>query len=152
LCLPLPHWYTQHKRHVTVVTLKVWARRAVAAPMKARLRPGRLIWALASFAIETAMRRGEMLKLEWSHAHLTKGYLDLLGSITKNGKPRLVPLSLRARRILATQPRTGDTVFATNINTVKLGFKRAFERAGCVCMTFPLRQASGAPAHPRPPC
>lgn len=127
-----PHWYTQRKRQVTAATLKARVQRAVAAPIKASLRPGRLIWALASFAIETAMRRGEMLKLQWSHAHLTKGYLDLPGSITKNGKPRLVPLSLRARRILASQPRTSETVFATNINTVKLGFRRALERAGCV--------------------
>jgi integrase len=82
-----PRWYTQRKRHVTAATLKARARRTVTAPIKARLRPGRLIWALASFAIETAMRRGEMLKLKWSHAHLAKGYLDLPGSITKNGKP-----------------------------------------------------------------
>lgn len=127
-----PQWYTQRKRQVTAATLKARAKRAVAAPIKARLRPGRLIWALASFAIETAMRRGEMLKLQWSHTHLADGYLDLPGSITKNRKPRLVPLSLRALRILATQPRTGETVFDTNVNTVKLGFKRAFERAGCV--------------------
>lgn len=127
-----PHWYTQRKRQVTAATLKARARRAVAAPIRARLRPGRLIWALASFAIETAMRRGEMLKLQWSHTHLDKGYLDLPSSITKNRKPRLVPLSPRALRILATQPRTGETVFDTNVNTVKLGFKRAFERAGCV--------------------
>jgi integrase len=127
-----PHWYTQRKRQVTAATLKARAQRAVAAPIKARLRPGRLIWSLASFAIETAMRRGEMLKLQWSHTHLADGYLDLPDSITKNRKPRLVPLSLRARRILAAQPRTGETVFDTNVNTVKLGFKRAFERAGCV--------------------
>ena len=113
-------------------TLKARAQRAVAAPIKAKLRPGRLIWSLASFAIETAMGRGEMLKLQLWHTNLADGYLDLPRSITKNRKSCLVPLSLRARRILATQPRTGETVFDTNVNTVKLGFKRAFERAGCV--------------------
>ncbi len=126
------HWYTQRKRNVTAATLRARARRAARASIKARLRPGRLIWAIASFAIETAMRRGEMLQLRWSHTHLAEGYLDLPGSITKNQLPRLVPLSLRARRILAAQPRVGDFVFATNINTVKKGFKRALKRANCV--------------------
>lgn len=127
-----PHWYTERKRDVTVATLKARAKRAARAPIKARLRPSHIIWALASFAIETAMRRGEMLKLRWSHANLTKGYLDLPSTITKNRKPRLVPLSRRARRILAVLPRDGDYVFATSINTVKLGFNRALARAGCV--------------------
>lgn len=126
------HWYTQRKRNVTAATLRARARRAARASIKARLRPGRLIWAIASFAIETAMRRGEMLQLRWSHTHLAEEYLDLPGSITKNQLPRLVPLSLRARRILAAQPRVGDFVFATNINTVKQGFKRALKRANCV--------------------
>lgn len=125
-----PHWYTQRKRHVTAATLKARAKRAVRAPIKARLLPSHVIWALVSFAIETAMRRGEMLKLRWSHLHLDKGYIDLPGSITKNGKSRIVPLSLRAKRILFVQPRTSEYVFATNINTVKLGFRRALARAG----------------------
>jgi hypothetical protein len=48
---------------------------------------------LASFAIETAMGRGEMLKLQWWHTNLADGYLDLPRSITKNRKSCLVPLS-----------------------------------------------------------
>lgn len=88
--------------------------------------------ALTSFAVETAMRRSEMLELRWSHTHLDAGYLDLPGSITQNRKPRLVPLSLRGLRILASQPQTGETAFDTNVNTVKQGFKRAFKPAGCV--------------------
>lgn len=127
-----PHWYTERKRDVTAATLKARAKRTARAPIKARLRPSHIIWALASFAIETAMRRGEMLKLRWAHTNLTKGYLDLPGTITKNRKPRLVPLSTRARRILAVLPTDGDFVFATSINAVKLGFKRALARAGCV--------------------
>lgn len=127
-----PHWFTQRKRNVTVATLKARAKRpATSVLIKARLQPGRRIWAIASFAIDTAMRCGEMVKLRWSHVHLSKGYLDLPGSITKNGKPRFVPLALRARRILATQPRTSEFVFATNVNAVKLAFRRALERARC---------------------
>lgn len=127
-----PHWFTQRKCEVTEATLKARAKRAAATlPIKARLRPGRRIWAIASFAIETAMRRGEMLKLRWAHVHLAMGYVDLPGSITKNGQPRVVPLTRRAQRILATQPRTSEFVFSTNANTVKLAFRRALERARC---------------------
>jgi len=41
-----------------------------------------------------------------------------------------VPLTTRALRILATRPRCGEFVFATNANTVKLAFKRARARVG----------------------
>ena len=49
---------------------------------------------LVVLAIETAMRRGELLKLEWKHVNFTDrtAYLP----ITKNSSPRTVPLSTRA--------------------------------------------------------
>lgn len=59
------------------------------------------------FALETAMRGGEILRLRWKHVaprhvHLPK---------TKNGDARDVPLSLRAREILALLPQEVDPVF-----------------------------------------
>ena len=126
-----PAWFTQRKREVTTATLKRRAK-TKKVPVKARLRPGCRIWAITSFAIETAMRRGEMCRLSWSHVHLKQGYLDLPWTLTKNKKPRIVPLSLRAQRILATQPRVGDLVFDTTINAVKLAFSRARTRVGSV--------------------
>ena len=125
-----PAWFTQRKREVTAATLKARLKRKAEAPPKARLQKGCRLWAIVSFAIETAMRRGEMVKLSWKHVHLQQGYLELPASITKNGKPRIVPLTTRALRILATQPRCGEYVFATNANTVKLAFKRARARVG----------------------
>jgi integrase len=132
-----PHWYTQRKRDVTAATQKARARRKAAViPVKARKRPGCRIWALTSFAIETAMRRKELCQLAWAHVHLAQGYLLLPGTITKNGKPRIVPLSLRAMRILKTQPRKGELVFATRPNTIKMAFKRARERAASIDLRF----------------
>lgn len=61
------------------------------------------IWAIDSFGIETAMRRGEMAQLEWDHVHLDEGYLRLPPHITKGQYERIVPLTLRAERILRTQ-------------------------------------------------
>jgi integrase len=131
-----PHWYTQRKRDVTAATRKARARRKAAVPVKARKRPGCRIWALTSFAIETAMRRKELRQLAWAHVHLAQGYLLLPGTITKNRKPRIVPLSLRAMRILKTQPRKGELVFATRPNTIKMAFKRARERAASIDLRF----------------
>ena len=125
-----PAWFTQRKREVTAATLKARQKRKAQAPRKARLLGGCRIWAIVSFAIETAMRRGEMVKLRWKHVRLQQGYLELPASITKNRKPRIVPLTTRALRILATQPHSGEFVFDTNVNTVKLAFKRARARVG----------------------
>ena len=57
---------------------------------------------LVVVAIETAMRRGELLKLEWKHINLKDrtAYLPT----TKNGSPRTVPLSTRAIQELKTMP------------------------------------------------
>ncbi len=125
-----PAWFTQRKREVTAATLKARLQRKAQVPVKARLQGGCRLWAIVSLAIETALRRGEMVKLLWRHVHLRQGYLELPASITKNGKPRIVPLSVRALRILTTQPRSSELVFDTNANTVKLAFKRARARVG----------------------
>ena len=100
-----PDWFSLRKVHVTEATRKLRDRRhGERAPAEARYREPCRIWAVISFAIETAMRRGEIAKLDWTHVHWEAGYLQLPGSITKNGKDRIVPLTLRAQRILATRP------------------------------------------------
>src|SRR6478735_3127133 len=47
-----------------------------------------------SHAIETAMRRGEMLELQWQHVDLVRCVAHL--PLTKNGDTRDIPLSRRA--------------------------------------------------------
>lgn len=59
------------------------------------------------FAIETAMRAGEILGLTWSNTRDKSVTLPR----TKNGDVREVPLSKRAREILAALPRGGATAF-----------------------------------------
>jgi integrase len=53
---------------------------------------------LIVLAIETGMRRGELLGLEWKDVDLEIGVAHL--QLTKNGEARSVPLSIRARRVL----------------------------------------------------
>ena len=80
------------------------------------------------------MRRGEKVKLRWSRVHLQEGYLELPASITKTGSPA----SCRSISALSRswRPSLGvvNFFFDTNVNTVKLAFRRARERAGCVDM------------------
>lgn len=59
--------------------------------------------AIFEFAIETAMRRGEILSLEWKNIDL-KNHTATLKD-TKNGEIRAVPLSSTAIRVLNGQTR-----------------------------------------------
>lgn len=75
-------------------------------------------------ALETAMRSGEILTLEWKHVHLERRMLHLPKS--KNGDARDVPLSKRAVELL--EAMTGideDKVF-----TVNAGLRDAYFRQG----------------------
>jgi integrase len=83
---------------------------------------------LICLAIETAMRRGELLALQWQHVDLERRTAHL--PLTKNGDSRTVPLSSRAVELLAQIPRSSsERVFPTSPMAVKLGFVRAVERA-----------------------
>ena len=129
-----PEWFRPKKKIVTRQTVLARFRKIQKPFVKSRLRKGGNVWAVFSFAIETAMRRGEMLKLEWSHVHFDhgNGYLELPGTITKNRKPRIVPLSLRAYRILKTRPKVSQFVFALTKDTIKMAFQRAKKRVSIV--------------------
>lgn len=81
-------------------------------------------------AIETGMRRSELLQLEWNRVDLDKRVIRILD--TKNGEGRSVPLTLKAVEILSSLPkREGfeQTVFPLTPNALKLGFERALERS-----------------------
>ncbi len=91
--------------------------------------------ALVTLALETAMRQSELLSLEWDKVYLDKGFLrarGVEGRSTKNEDAyRDVPLSQRARSVLAAMPRSiGGRVFPTTQSAVKQAFARACVRAG----------------------
>lgn len=65
-------------------------------------------------SIETAMRAGEFIELEWSRVHLKKRYLTL--NQTKNGNKRDVPLSARAIQLLTLMHAKNDTTVFTVSN------------------------------------
>lgn len=59
-----PEWFRPRKKDVTANTLLARAKKSARPAVKARLRLGGGMWALFSLSIETALRRGEMVKLE----------------------------------------------------------------------------------------
>ena len=94
------------------------------------------IWPVIVFAIETGMRRGEILGLHWEHVHLDRriAYLPL----TKNGSSREVPLSTKAAEVLAMQRQRNDTtsLFPVTDNGFRLAWVRLRRRAGLSDLRF----------------
>lgn len=86
-------------------------------------------------AIETAMRRSEILALRWPDVFLDERFVRLHDS--KNGEPRDVPLSTRAASTLAALRRNLDgQVFPISAEAVKKAFTRASQRAGIANLHF----------------
>ena len=84
--------------------------------------------AIITLAVESAMRRSEILGLEWRHIDLSKrlAYLPL----TKNGSSRTVPLTTTAVQVLTALPRRIDgKVFQKNGTSLSGAFQRAVQRA-----------------------
>jgi integrase len=82
---------------------------------------------LCEFALETAMRRGELLSLNWMNIDFIKRTAHL--KITKNGSSRFVPLSTEAINILNKMPRDiSGKIFPLKANTVSMGFIKAVRR------------------------
>lgn len=93
----------------------------------ASLRKNKTIASVIEFALETGMRRGEILAIQWKDLDQLTGRLTI--SNTKNGRSRTIPLSRTALGLIALQPYEGTRVFATSANAVRLQWKRICARA-----------------------
>lgn len=85
---------------------------------------------VARWAVETAMRQGEILALDWRHVDLDKRTAHL--PETKNGTARTVPLSSAAVALIkgdgkVAKMRKGK-VFPTTASAIKQSFSRAVAR------------------------
>jgi len=83
---------------------------------------------IIEFAIETAMRRSEIIWIKWSHVDLKKSVLHI--PVTKTGTPRTIPLSSKALSILAMQKNDRPQPFPTTINAFDMAWKRLIGRSG----------------------
>lgn len=80
------------------------------------------------FALETAMRRGEIAKAKWHHLQLSQRVL--LVPETKTGVPRTIPLSNSAMVIIKSIHRVDDqSIFKLRPDSITQAFERACNRA-----------------------
>lgn len=80
-------------------------------------------------ALETGMRAGEMVALEWSWINLKRSYLTL--PETKNGDQRDVPLSIKAKALLSKLVGLDKvTVFTVTSGSLDALFRKAKNSKG----------------------
>ena len=93
------------------------------------------IGSLITWAIETAMRRGEIAAMRWEH--LDRRARVLLIPETKTGTPRRVPLSTAALAVLDGLPRRLDgKVWGMRPDSISQAFERVCKAAGVEGLTF----------------
>lgn len=85
------------------------------------------------FSMETAMRAGEVVGLEWARVDIERRVARL--DMTKNGTAREVPLSSEAIRLLEELPRC-DPVFNLSSQTLDALWRRLRDRAGVTGLTY----------------
>lgn len=71
---------------------------------------------LVMLAMQTGMRKGELLSLQWQHITLSKRYLTIRSENAKSKKSRTIPLNQTAFTLLShwrMQNPVGDTVFTS---------------------------------------
>ncbi|MDA8149897.1 MAG: site-specific integrase [Nitrospiraceae bacterium] len=144
--------------HLYTIAVKEWGMAGLVNPVTQirkpklppgrdrRLGPGELEKILSNtesphlshivrFALETAMRRGEIAGMTWEMVDLKKRTVTL--PETKNGEKRIVPLSSEALRILSGIPRRLDgSVWGITEDPITRAFIRACKRAKVEGLTF----------------
>ena len=87
---------------------------------------------MVQFAIETAMRRSEILAILWADIDHDRRTLHI--PLTKTGNPRTIPLTANALAILAKQdcPRP----FPMSVESFHMAWKRLIKRSGITDLHF----------------
>ena len=82
------------------------------------------------FALNTGMRRGEILNLKWDQVDLADGYITV--TKTKSGKQRKIPINETVRNVFECKHRGSVYVFHRNgkpAKSVRATFEQAVRRA-----------------------
>jgi integrase len=112
-------------------------RRLEAGELELLIDALELTWGIQSIvllALETGMRRSEILSLRWKNIYIEERYLMLPD--TKNGDSRAVPLSLKAIDILSSLEKSYENLFFIKPVAVTRAFKRACIRVGLENLRF----------------
>ena len=87
---------------------------------------------IIEFAIETGMRRSEILKLKWEN--IDNGIASLFD--TKNGEDRHIPLTRHAQRILDKVSKVSNYVFPITTDCLKSAWNRIKSKSGVQDLRF----------------
>lgn len=79
-------------------------------------------------AMETGMRRGELLSMEWRHVDLERRVVSV--PVTKTGEPRVVPLTPKAAEVLGALPVTHERVLPISGDGLRHAWERLCKRVG----------------------
>ncbi|WP_457938823.1 site-specific integrase [Mesorhizobium sp. 10J20-29] len=120
---------TDRKRHRRLRTGEL--DRLLFAIKKSR---NRYVKPIILFAIETAMRRGEILAMQWSQVDFERRSVAIPEA--KNGHSRAIPLTLTARDMLLELDRSHLKVFPLTPVALRLAWDRLTTRAGLVDLHF----------------
>ncbi len=100
----------------------------------AKLQCNDYICSVIEFAIETGMRRSEILKLKWQDINLETGFASLYD--TKNSEDRKVPLTKRCIEVLNQLPRSHEHVFPIAVTSLYQAWRRAVRKADIKDLRF----------------
>ena len=90
----------------------------------------KLIGPVVQFALETALRRSEILNLRWEHVHMESRIAHIPWS--KTGYGRTIPLNDGALNVLSERAQEGKEglVFPITVNAFQMAWERTRDRAG----------------------
>ena len=77
---------------------------------------------IVTLALETGMRRGEIISLRWEQYSRDEGFVSL--DETKNGHGRHVPLTRRAIEALEHGESQNERIFPVTANSIRLAWER----------------------------
>jgi integrase len=93
-----------------------------------------LLRPIIMFAVETALRRGEILNLEWQHVDTARRTAHI--PVTKTGNPRTIPLTDGALAVLQGLTGCDGRVFPITATALRLAWDRACGKAGIANLHF----------------
>ena len=89
---------------------------------------------IIQFAVETGMRRSEILKLKWNDVNLVTGIASLYD--TKNGDDRHIPLTKTAIQLLSNLTQSNEFVFPISANCLRLAWERCRNKSNIKGLRF----------------
>ena len=92
------------------------------------------ISSIIQFAVETGMRRSEILKLTWNDINLETGIASLYD--TKNGNDRHIPLTKIAIELLSNLTQSSEFVFPISANCLRLAWERCRNKSNIKGLRF----------------